>query len=146
LSLWQGASDLQMALGGMMKIGLVVFLLAFGLPCLAMAEDESQCKNERNIETTFCASVFLKRADYDLNLLWPKLTADADRMDATTTQHEFAEALLNSQRSWIAYRDAECAWQGFEAHRGSIEPMLVVGCKVVLTRQRIRQLQIGPSE
>jgi uncharacterized protein YecT (DUF1311 family) len=48
---------------------------------------------------------------------------------------------MASQRAWIAYRDAECIWQGFEAHGGSMEPMLVNACLAEKTTQRIKELQ-----
>ncbi len=50
-------------------------------------------------------------------------------------------ALLAGQRGWIAYRDGHCELAGWEAHGGSMEPMLVSGCLERLTRERTKQLR-----
>ena len=86
------------------------------------------------------------KADAALNELWPKLKARAQDNDKDAGKTEYADALLASQRAWISFRDAECAWQAMEMHGGSGEPMLLYGCQARLTQQRIKQLQTGASE
>lgn len=92
---------------------------------------------------TICAGLDYDKADKELNRIWPAIKAAAQESDAATGdgKTEFLDALMASQRAWIAYRDAQCAWQGFEAHGGSMEPMLVNGCLAALTEQRIKDLQ-----
>ena len=129
----------------MKNIWLLV-LLVLG-SAMARADDGPDCKDPQDQNTmTACARVDFEKADQDLNTIWPKLKTDAEDSDKTTDKHEYSDALLASQRAWITFRDAECEWQGFEAHGGSLEPMLVAGCLARLTRDRIKQLQTGASE
>ncbi len=53
----------------------------------------------------------------------------------------YLDALMASQQAWLVYRDAECTLQGFEAHGGSMEPMLVNACLADMTTKRIKELQ-----
>ena len=113
----------------------------------AMADDAPNCSDPQDQNTmTACARIDFEKADAELNDIWPKLKTDAEDSDKGSDKHDYADALLASQRAWIVFRDAECAWQGFEAHGGSLEPMLVAGCEARLTRDRIKQLQTGASE
>ena len=113
----------------------------------AFADDAPNCKNPTaQSEMTQCATLDYEKADKELNQIWPKLKSDAQGSDEGTGKSEYLDALLASQRTWIAFRDAECTWQGFEMHGGSGEPMLYYGCLARLTQQRIKQLQTGASE
>jgi uncharacterized protein YecT (DUF1311 family) len=137
-----------MASGDMMK-RLVLFTLASALTMatFARADDAPNCKDPQDQSSmTQCAGLDFEKADKELNALWPRLKSDAEASDQDTGKTEYADALLASQRAWIAFRDAECTWQGFEAHGGSMEPMIVNGCMARLTKQRIKQLQTGASE
>ena len=122
-----------------------VALVLMAMP--ARADDALDCKEPLDQNTmTRCAGVDFEKADKELNELWPELKVDAEANDKDTGKHEYADALLASQRAWIVFRDAECIWQGYEAHGGSLEPMIVNGCSARLTRDRIKQLQTGASE
>jgi len=123
----------------------VVILMLMAVP--VRADDAPDCNEPQDQNTmTRCAGLDFEKADKELNALWPKLKADAEANDKDTGKHEYADALLASQRAWIAFRDAECIWQGFDSHGGSLEPMIVNGCSARLTRDRIKQLQTGASE
>ena len=122
-----------------------VALVLMAMP--ARADDALDCKEPLDQNTmTRCAGLDFEKADKELNELWPELKVDAEANDKDTGKHEYADALLASQRAWIVFRDAECIWQGYEAHGGSLEPMIVNGCSARLTRDRIKQLQTGASE
>ena len=122
-----------------------VALVLMAMP--ARADDALDCKEPLDQNTmTRCAGSDFEKADKELNELWPELKVDAEANDKDTGKHEYADALLASQRAWIVFRDAECIWQGYEAHGGSLEPMIVNGCSARLTRDRIKQLQTGASE
>ena len=121
--------------------------LVFLMITPAFADDALNCKDPQDQSTmTMCAGLDFEKADKELNTLWPKLKADAETSDKDTGKTEFFDALIASQRAWIVFRNAECSWQGFEAHGGSLEPMIVNGCSARLTRERIKQLQTGASE
>ena len=127
-----------------MKWVTVIFVL---MTLHARADDAPNCKDPQDQSTmTLCAGLDFEKADKELNDLWPSLKVDAETNDKDTGKHEYADALLASQRAWIAFRDAECTWQGFDAHGGSLEPMIVNGCSARLTRDRIKQLKTGASE
>ena len=111
----------------------------------AAAQDEApDCANQIDQNTmTRCAGIDFDKADAELNRIWPGLKKDAQDADAEAFEGMggYLDALLASQRAWLAYRDAECALQGFEARGGSMEPMLVYACLAEKTTARIKELQ-----
>ncbi len=108
----------------------------------AAAQDALDCANQMDQSTmTRCAGLDFEKADAELNRIWPEIRDEAKSTDEGTGKTEFLDALMASQRAWLAYRDAECAWQGFEAHGGSMEPMLVNACLAQKTNDRIKELQ-----
>ena len=118
--------------------GTILFLMQ--LP--AFAEDKPDCENGSQAELNFCAYADFKKADDELNRFWPqvkKFAANGDA-DLESDQQGYAKALLASQRGWLAYRDGQCALYGFQSHGGSMESMLVSGCKADLTKKRIKEL------
>lgn len=116
------------------------FLLLAGS---ASAQDVD-CENAMaQADMNFCADKDYQEADKELNAVWKQAKATAKDLDA-----EFSEdmqgaqaALLAGQRGWIAYRDGQCELAGWEAHGGSMEPMLVSGCLETLTRARTKELK-----
>lgn len=54
-----------------------------------------------------------------------------------------ANMVLQAQRAWLAYRDAECAAEGYNFRGGSAEGMSVDGCKTRLTIARTAELKDG---
>ncbi len=124
-------------------------VLAFAVFALiatpALAQDEvPDCANQIDQNTmTRCAGIDFDKADAELNRIWPGLKKDAQEADAEAFEGNggYLDALLASQRAWLAYRDAECALQGFEARGGSMEPMLVNACLAEKTTARIKELQ-----
>lgn len=110
----------------------------------ARADDVINCEDPQDQSSmTRCAGIDYEKADTDLDKLWPAVKARAEENDkgASAEDGGYVKALLASQKAWIAFRDAECTWQGFVSHGGSMEPMLVNGCLATLTRERIQQLK-----
>ena len=123
----------------------VMAILLLVMP--AHAHEALNCKDPQDQNSmTQCAAQDFEKADKALNEIWPRLKADAQGNDEGTGKTEYVDALLVSQRAWLAFRDAECAWQAMEMHGGSGEPMLLYGCQARLTQQRVKQLQTGASE
>ncbi|MET0940383.1 MAG: lysozyme inhibitor LprI family protein [Mesorhizobium sp.] len=112
---------------------------------LARAEEKLDCANAiTQSDMNQCASMDFDEADKELNAIWKTAREAARKLDEQ--QHEgdmkgAEQALLAGQRGWIAYRDGHCELAGWEAHGGSMEPMLVSSCKAELTRERTRQLK-----
>lgn len=48
--------------------------------------------------------------------------------------------LINAQKAWISFRDAECTFQSSGEDGGSAAPMVVAACKAALTTERTKQL------
>jgi uncharacterized protein YecT (DUF1311 family) len=120
-------------------------LLALLVPgASAFADDAPNCKDPQSQnDMTLCAGLAYSKADKQLNAVWPKIKSDAEDNDKDTGKHEYVEALMASQKAWLAYRDAQCTWLGFSAHGGSMEPMLVNQCLADATTARIKELQDG---
>jgi uncharacterized protein YecT (DUF1311 family) len=125
------------------KSQLFVALLLFAA-APAFAQEDIDCNNAiAQQDMNYCAEKDFEAADAELNAIWKEAKAAAKAMDA-----EFEEpmkgaekALIAGQRGWIAYRDGQCELAGWEAHGGSMEPMLVSDCEAELTRIRTKELK-----
>ncbi|WP_348629901.1 lysozyme inhibitor LprI family protein [Mesorhizobium sp. M7D.F.Ca.US.004.03.1.1] len=50
--------------------------------------------------------------------------------------------LVDAQRAWVAFRDAECSFQGGPPETaGSVRPMVVANCQAGLTNLRLKDFQ-----
>ena len=84
---------------------------------------------------TVCADQAFKKADAELNAVYKQITSRLkDNPDA-------AKLLVTAQKSWVNFRDAECAFSTSSAAQGSIYPMLVAQCRDTLTRKRVVELK-----
>lgn len=120
-------------------------MFAFFSSTPGFAEDEIDCANAMaQQEMNICAHLDFEKADAELNAVWRQAKASADEMDSQQDEESMkgaAKALLAGQRGWIAYRDGACELAGWEAHGGTMEPMLVSGCLAEKTRARTKELQ-----
>jgi uncharacterized protein YecT (DUF1311 family) len=125
------------------------------LPLLLMARpafgQEVDCNNQlAQQDMNFCAEKDFEAADAELNAVWKEARQVAKDLDAELSEDLKGadKALLAAQRAWIGYRDGQCELAGFEARGGSMEPMLVSGCKATLTQARTKELKefIGGGE
>ena len=91
-------------------------------------------------EMNFQAERDAAKADKALNVVYKKLLASVD--------DEGAKLLKDSQRAWIAFRDAEAKFAADEARGGSMAPMLYSGTLSRLTEERVKQLKehLGDSD
>jgi uncharacterized protein YecT (DUF1311 family) len=102
------------------------------------------CNNaQTQMDMNICSQRDYDKADKALNEQYKKTRAamvaiDSD-LDADLKGAE--KALVKAQRAWVDYRDGECEAEGFQARGGSMEPMLVSGCKATLTVQRTKELK-----
>ena len=76
------------------------------------------------------------RADAAMNREW-RMTQAYMKGDGATS----AALLLDSQRAWLKFRDAQCAIEGAQFDGGTMQPMEIAGCKARLTNQRTAQLK-----
>jgi uncharacterized protein YecT (DUF1311 family) len=131
----------------------MILLLPAGLALLAAQPSPAQewhCDNpQAQMEMNACAAIDFERADAELNAEYRRAIASArvaDREfdDAGDRRPGDEATLREAQRAWVAFRDAQCRLEGYEARGGSMEPMLYEGCRARLTRARIRQLNPEP--
>ncbi|WP_377290413.1 lysozyme inhibitor LprI family protein [Rhizobium sp. SG2393] len=125
-------------------VAMGVFLSA--LPVCAEDAPAIDCNNAMTqADMNACAAEDFQKADKALNALWPrvrKAMADWDKTVAESALTTGAEAaLLKAQRAWIDYRDGQCEAEGFSAHGGTMEPLLIESCKATMTRSRTQELE-----
>jgi uncharacterized protein YecT (DUF1311 family) len=136
------------------------------LPLLAQAAQppvpEWNCKDPVvQQEMNWCAGQDYAAADAELNAQW-KITASIMKERDAGTDDDFGplnpvtpsedaaarmtytghfQTLLDAQRAWLTYRDAQCRLEGYAFLGGSAQPMIVSGGLAMLTRQRTQELR-----
>jgi uncharacterized protein YecT (DUF1311 family) len=132
-----------------MKIRLLVplLLLAGAMPAVAQEDPPLDCNNAMNqSDMNQCAYLDFEKADKELNAVYKqamKAQADLDKQSAEIDANYVGavKALKKAQRAWIDYRDGHCEGVGYEAAGGSMQPMLIDGCKATLTQNRVKELK-----
>jgi uncharacterized protein YecT (DUF1311 family) len=114
-----------------------ILLLALALAAPAAAQTQADLNRQTGRDHA--------RADAALNTAYRAAMARMARSDGyrapdATTGPGYRNALLASQRAWLAYRDAECVIEGYEFRGGSAEGMALGQCRTRLTRERTRLL------
>lgn len=118
---------------------LSAILLASACNAAQAAQD---CSNAvSTVDMQECAQKSLKAADADLNTSYQKLLK---RLSGTSAPGEDNAAskrkLINAQKAWIVFRDADCDAQ-YQAHiGGTLRGLVSLGCKQQHTEQRTREL------
>lgn len=110
----------------------------------ALAEEKVDCNNAMTqLEMTTCANLDWQQADEELNVAYKAAMSKMRETDEflPEDQRGAAETLREAQRAWIPYRDKACDAYGFQARGGTMEPMLVYGCRAQLTEQRTKELE-----
>lgn len=119
------------------------FLIAATSVLLAVASgahgangDELNCRNWRSRANDIgqqglnqCARRDFAKADALLNKTYREFVGKSD------------DNLRKAQRAWLAFRDAECAYQSEGEKGGSLWPLEHADCMTELTNQRIKQLR-----
>ena len=130
--------------------------LAFAL-LLSAQDPQWNCENpQAQQEMNYCAAQDAERADAELNNVYRTAIERARAADrdyargdpggANARSGEPGEeaSLRAAQRAWVAFRDAHCRLQSFEARGGSMQPMIEGGCRATITRARTAELR-GPN-
>ena len=97
-------------------------------------------------ELNYCAHQDYLAADADLNAQWGITSAEMKERDKGGWGEEdgrpgYFETLLEGQRAWLKYRDAQCTSEGYWARGGSMEHMLRSYCLARLTKLRTAELR-----
>jgi uncharacterized protein YecT (DUF1311 family) len=129
--------------------------IAFAL-LLAAQEPQVNCRDPQvQQEMNYCAAQDAERADAELNIVYRTAIASAQAADREFASYQTGPAgsssepgeeasLREAQRAWVAFREAHCRLEGYEARGGSMEPMLEAGCRATITRARTAELR-GPE-
>src|SRR5689334_12222979 len=92
----------------------VFFLMAMSAHAAEVCGASGACDNESsNVEYIGCLNRLAEDQDKTLNQLYPKVKALADDYDksADANTPKLAPQLKQAQRSWIAFRDAQCSME-----------------------------------
>lgn len=104
---------------------------------VSTARAADDCANAQDQATmNECAGKDFNAADKKLNDAYKQIEGRL-KDDAASKK-----LLVDAQRAWIAFRDAECNFQGGpRAEAGSMYPMVVASCQAALTNGRLKDLQ-----
>ena len=78
-----------------------------------------------------CAAQQHKAADKELNALYQQITA------RLTANPDSKKLMVSAQRTWIAFRDAECRFSASGVAGGSAYPLIYGNCITDLTKARV---------
>lgn len=117
-----------------MKIAMLTVAMVLAVPAFAYAGDK--CADAEDQATlNQCADASFKKSDKKLNDFYKKIEARL-KDDADTKKR-----LIQAQRDWTKFRDAECDFQTAVAAGGSMMPMLVAQCMDGLTQSRVKDFE-----
>ena len=114
-------------------------LVSLALPLLLLAAPSAadpavNCKDPgTTYEINVCAGRDFTKADAALNALYKQLFGKYDAANRTLLQA--------AERSWLKYRDDECAYETALTIGGTIHSTMVTNCDTELTRDRIKRLK-----
>ena len=120
----------------------IALLLAAAMPAPA----QTQADLDNRADTDYVAADAAMTVQYRAAMARMRerdgpMPAPAPGMAPTRrTGPSFANALLQAQRAWLPFRDAECLAEAF-AFRGSGPGAVDSQCKTRLTNERARQLR-----
>ncbi len=117
----------------MRAIVLAFTLSVAGLASQALAQ-ECNPSDVSQTGMTICANANFRAADAKLN------KAYAEIVRRLAHDAEGKRLLQISQRNWIAFRDAECAFSTHKSKDGSMYSMMKAQCLAVLTAARTELL------
>jgi uncharacterized protein YecT (DUF1311 family) len=128
----------------MMILHAALALLAAVQPPSAQTCRDPQTQADMN----GCAWLDFERADAALNAAYREAVTRARAADREAAAYVTGDdrpgeeaTLREAQRAWVAFRDAHCRLEGYEARGGSMESMLYDGCRATLTNERTAQLR-----
>ena len=115
----------------------------YALPAMAQQPNVDCKKAETQSDMTYCAQVDADKADKALNTQYQATRKKLKDWDTAAIKELKGadDSLLKAQRAWVAFRDAHCASWGFQAHGGTLEPMLVAACQADMSRKRTAELK-----
>jgi uncharacterized protein YecT (DUF1311 family) len=115
------------------------------LTLLLLAAQPNCADAQTQTAMNICAGQDYARADAAMTAQWKRTYAAMKQRDSADTSRGggfgYAAALLNAQRAWLKFRDAECVIEGGEFAGGSLQGMAQAQCRTQVTQARTRQLK-----
>jgi uncharacterized protein YecT (DUF1311 family) len=108
-------------------------LMAIAPIAVALAQDCTHATSQMAMNV--CADQAYRKTDAELNDVYKQIH-DRLKNDKGTIK-----LLVNAQKAWLAFRDAECTFSTSASAQGSVYPMLVAQCRDGLTSKRIDELK-----
>lgn len=121
--------------------------LALAQAAAPTAEGPTDCDAaQTQADMNLCAARDLASSEAALDAQWAETVERMKALDAridreNDKQPSHFNTLLDGQRAWVAFRDAQCLSESFMARGGSMQPMLDLQCKTYMTELRIQQLR-----
>lgn len=120
-----------------------VALSLTSLSSIAAEQAADPCKTQANtLEINECGKQELAKKDKELNAAYQQLMkklAPADKSD-DTKYAEVKKQLIEAQKNWIKYRDADCSAKYTLYEQGSIRGIVHLSCLREKTEQRTKEL------
>ncbi|POZ61879.1 lysozyme inhibitor LprI family protein [Chromobacterium alticapitis] len=107
----------------------------------AFAEDDPCRDAKTTLEINDCMQKQFEGKDKLLNQRYQDLLQKLRQDDAETADKDKpSRMLMQAQRKWIAFRDADCDAKYQIYIGGTIRNAVYLGCKIERTEQRIKEL------
>jgi uncharacterized protein YecT (DUF1311 family) len=114
----------------------MILLSGFIIPFFSLSAYADDCSMDGSqSEMNDCSRRQLTKSDTELNQEYKQI------INCMKPSSKDAKPLIEAQRAWLKYRDAECAFQGSASKGGSIQPMIITGCLKNITDQRAKDLK-----
>ena len=114
----------------MRAAAIALCVTIFAVPCALAGECADQTQSGLNA----CADEAFRKADAALNGAYKEIVRRL-KDDPTTTR-----LLVQAQKAWLGWRDAECAFSSSPNAGGSIFQMVYSMCLETLTKKRVAKL------
>ena len=125
-----------MRTSAVLSLGSLTAFLAYGIAFAEPSKDKGGCwaTAHTQAQITSCAAAEATAADKRLNGAYRDLLRTLDLAES--------RGLAATQRTWLAFRDADCAWWG----RGdfSLAATNKLGCLADLSNARAKELESWP--
>jgi uncharacterized protein YecT (DUF1311 family) len=124
-----------------MRLFSILFLLAAAAPIHAQTKDPCTTLNN-TYEIDACAKIGLAIEDKKLNVAFQKLLksfVSAGKGDDTDYDGS-KKLLIEAQKNWIKFRDADCKGQLLLNLNGTSRGVIYLGCLTDRTEQRTKEL------
>jgi uncharacterized protein YecT (DUF1311 family) len=118
----------------------------FAVPALAQ-DGKSNCTDPQSrAEMNYCSNKEYKTATASLNKVFKKALKKQQELDNLNAESGpdnvgAEKSIVKAQRAWTDYRDGTCDTEGYQVAGGSMQPTMVMNCRIRLTLMRIKELK-----